>query len=104
MRGINFHTNQPLFVSGGDDYKIKVCFKCLLYFSNACHQWMSLEAGVVRLVVLERDLLGEGNIHNNPASGYHPTAPSHWKSQWNIYQPDTCQELGEGRENFEYGN
>ena len=26
VRGINFHTNQPLFVSGGDDYKIKVSF------------------------------------------------------------------------------
>lgn len=24
VRGISFHTNQPLFVSGGDDYKIKV--------------------------------------------------------------------------------
>ena len=26
VRGISFHSNQPLFVSGGDDYKIKVCF------------------------------------------------------------------------------
>ena len=26
VRGIDFHSNQPLFVSGGDDYKIKV--KC----------------------------------------------------------------------------
>ena len=25
VRGIDFHSNQPLFVSGGDDYKIKVC-------------------------------------------------------------------------------
>jgi len=24
VRGINFHMTQPLFVSGGDDYKIKV--------------------------------------------------------------------------------
>lgn len=24
VRGIDFHYNQPLFVSGGDDYKIKV--------------------------------------------------------------------------------
>lgn len=23
VRGISFHGNQPLFVSGGDDYKIK---------------------------------------------------------------------------------
>lgn len=28
VRGICFHNQQPLFVSGGDDYKIKVC---LLY-------------------------------------------------------------------------
>lgn len=25
VRGIHFHNTQPLFVSGGDDYKIKVC-------------------------------------------------------------------------------
>ena len=24
MRGIDFHPTQPMFVSGGDDYKIKV--------------------------------------------------------------------------------
>jgi coatomer subunit alpha len=24
VRGINFHNSQPLFVSGGDDYKVKV--------------------------------------------------------------------------------
>jgi coatomer protein complex subunit alpha (xenin) len=24
VRGIHFHKSQPLFVSGGDDYKIKV--------------------------------------------------------------------------------
>ena len=24
VRGIGFHSQQPLFVSGGDDYKIKV--------------------------------------------------------------------------------
>lgn len=26
VRGIDFHKQQPLFVSGGDDYKIKVKF------------------------------------------------------------------------------
>jgi len=26
VRGICFHSQQPLFVSGGDDYKIKVSF------------------------------------------------------------------------------
>ena len=25
VRGVAFHSQQPLFVSGGDDYKIKVC-------------------------------------------------------------------------------
>jgi len=25
VRGVQFHKSQPLFVSGGDDYKIKVC-------------------------------------------------------------------------------
>lgn len=25
VRGICFHQDQPIFVSGGDDYKIKVC-------------------------------------------------------------------------------
>lgn len=29
VRGICFHSQQPLFVSGGDDYKIKVSFKRL---------------------------------------------------------------------------
>lgn len=32
VRGIDFHKQQPLFVSGGDDYKIKVMFYC---FSNS---------------------------------------------------------------------
>ena len=26
VRGVHFHNSQPLFVSGGDDYKIKVIF------------------------------------------------------------------------------
>ena len=28
VRGIDFHKQQPLFVSGGDDYKIKVRPRC----------------------------------------------------------------------------
>ena len=31
VRGVDFHSNQPLFVSGGDDYKIKV--RLILFFS-----------------------------------------------------------------------
>ena len=36
VRGVDFHPNQPLFVSGGDDYKIKVYIcvydsLCMLY-------------------------------------------------------------------------
>lgn len=27
VRGIHFHKSQPLFVSGGDDYKIKVQYR-----------------------------------------------------------------------------
>ena len=30
VRGIDFHFQQPIFVSGGDDYKIKVSFFNLL--------------------------------------------------------------------------
>lgn len=30
VRGICFHSQQPLFVSGGDDYKIKVNVKTVL--------------------------------------------------------------------------
>lgn len=30
VRGICFHNQQPLFVSGGDDYKIKVCEKSMI--------------------------------------------------------------------------
>ena len=38
VRGISFHEQQPLFVSGGDDYKIKVyklelIFKTLFQFT-----------------------------------------------------------------------
>lgn len=34
VRGIDFHNNQPLFVSGGDDYKIKVKIRvCFCNFS-----------------------------------------------------------------------
>ena len=41
VRGVDFHTNQPLFVSGGDDYKIKVCFFCLCgaSFSRSSRFW-----------------------------------------------------------------
>lgn len=28
VRGVDFHKTQPLIVSGGDDYKIKVCHAC----------------------------------------------------------------------------
>ena len=29
VRGVSFHNSQPLFVSGGDDYKIKVRAVCV---------------------------------------------------------------------------
>lgn len=31
VRGIDFHKQQPLFVSGGDDYKIKVITASVLH-------------------------------------------------------------------------
>ena len=36
VRGVDFHSNQPLFVSGGDDYKIKVCDVCLSVYNTVC--------------------------------------------------------------------
>lgn len=32
VRGIAFHSQQPIFVSGGDDYKIKVSFGSFFFF------------------------------------------------------------------------
>lgn len=43
VRGVDFHTNQPLFVSGGDDYKIKV---------RSCFLDFFLSSSVVSLVVV----------------------------------------------------
>lgn len=34
VRGICFHSQQPLFVSGGDDYKIKVTYFIPFQFSD----------------------------------------------------------------------
>ena len=36
VRGVDFHGNQPLFVSGGDDYKIKVRLVVLLMMWKRC--------------------------------------------------------------------
>ena len=36
VRGVDFHSNQPLFVSGGDDYKIKVRLVVLLMMWKRC--------------------------------------------------------------------
>ena len=33
VRGVDFHAQQPIFVSGGDDYKIKVNFKFTVIIS-----------------------------------------------------------------------
>ena len=44
VRGVDFHTNQPLFVSGGDDYKIKVRSRFLDFFLSS--------SSVVSLVVV----------------------------------------------------
>lgn len=48
VRGIDFHSNQPLFVSGGDDYKIKVSTEyemvqgCVNLASKQLHSWSLL--------------------------------------------------------------
>lgn len=31
VRGVAFHNQQPIFVSGGDDYKIKVAFLKVIF-------------------------------------------------------------------------
>jgi WD40 repeat protein len=36
VRGIHFHKSQPLFVSGGDDYKIKVSRSSIISTSISC--------------------------------------------------------------------
>mgnify|MGYP001143209907 CR=1 FL=1 len=42
VRGVDFHTNQPLFVSGGDDYKIKVRSRFLDFFLSSSSVVFSL--------------------------------------------------------------
>ena len=42
VRGISFHSQQPLFVSGGDDYKIKVSCSVFL-FKNNFHELIDLD-------------------------------------------------------------
>ena len=39
VRGVHFHKSQPLFVSGGDDYKIK---GELMSSNDSAHGWISL--------------------------------------------------------------
>ena len=36
VRGVDFHSNQPLFVSGGDDYNIKVYDVHLSVYNTVC--------------------------------------------------------------------
>ena len=38
VRGVDFHSNQPLFASGGDDYKIKVRGRLRVSFSSSSRQ------------------------------------------------------------------
>ena len=42
VRGVHFHSSQPLFVSGGDDYKLKASSNCcrppeLFVLRASCH-------------------------------------------------------------------
>lgn len=64
MRGVDFHCNQPIFVSGGDDYKIKV-----LEAKSCGHGWI---IGVVCCdvgVELQTEAMP---IHLIRSSGLHP--------------------------------
>jgi WD40 repeat protein len=60
VRGICFHNQQPLFVSGGDDYKIKVCVKS--YTVNVLiNMWCTYEVWVKHSVLsLVGQLYGMG--------------------------------------------
>ena len=40
VRGIGFHNQQPLFVSGGDDYKIKVNLHYICNFNVIGRKWL----------------------------------------------------------------
>lgn len=46
VRGICFHSQQPLFVSGGDDYKIKVKFDIKLLFEPTFNYHYYFASGV----------------------------------------------------------
>lgn len=54
VRGISFHPTQPIFCSGGDDYKIKVWNykqrKCL--FTLTGREFLSAVAGRIVLTLL----------------------------------------------------
>ena len=52
VRGVDFHTNQPLFVSGGDDYKIKVRSCFLDFFLSSVGRLVG--GGVLVCVVRKR--------------------------------------------------
>ena len=42
VRGVHFHKSQPLFVSGGDDYKIKVQSRALVLPQKACYRLLRM--------------------------------------------------------------
>jgi hypothetical protein len=47
VRGVHFHKSQPLFVSGGDDYKIKVC----VFFPLAMQQYILIDSNLLDILV-----------------------------------------------------
>ena len=46
VRGVHFHKSQPLFVSGGDDYKIKVASMAPLPPHKPSHKILTCSADV----------------------------------------------------------
>ena len=49
VRGVDFHKQQPLFVSGGDDYKIKVKTNDYIDYNEYCFPGLELQAEAVHL-------------------------------------------------------
>lgn len=66
VRGIDFHKTQPLFVSGGDDYKIKVWS----YQTRRCLFTLNGHLDYVRTVFFHHELPGSCPAPMTRQSGY----------------------------------
>src|SRR6201991_3903671 len=66
VRGIDFHKTQPLFVSGGDDYKIKVWS----YQTRRCLFTLNGHLDYVRTVFFHMSCLGSSPAPMTRPFGY----------------------------------